>query len=95
MFALSGNAMSNKDIENLIKSLLTEVQSSPLDSATRDQLRDFETALEPYLYDAVSVGKEETILDKANQLEVAFAQRHPVAEGIMREIIDSLSRMGI
>lgn len=87
--------MSNEKIGNLIESLLTEVQSSPLDTTTRNQLRQFESAIEPWLDDAVSIGPDDSILDKANQLEVAFAQEHPVAEGIMREIIDLLSKMGI
>jgi len=87
--------MSNEKIESLIESLLAEVQLSPLDTTTRSQLREFEIALEPWLNDAVSAAPDDTLVDKANQLEVAFAQEHPVAEGIMREIIESLSRMGI
>jgi len=96
--------MSQSDINQLLDALLREVKSSPPDDATIRQLREFESALEPYLtaypdntdtQPGESDDTGESLLDKANRLEVAFAQRHPVAEGITREIINTLSRMGI
>jgi len=87
--------MSKQNIKQLIDALVTEVKSSELDSATIGQLRNFEQAIEPYLAQDESGHSDSTILDKANELEIAFAQKHPTAEGIVREIIDTLSRMGI
>jgi len=69
--------------------------TSELDSTTIGRLRSFEVAIKPYLGNEASPQSDKTLLDKANELEVDFAQRHPRAEGIMREIIDTLSRMGI
>ena len=87
--------MSNTNIQNLVESLLTETKSSELDSATQRQLQDFQSAVEPLLRETGSIGPDDSILNMALNLEVAFAQEHPVAEGIIREIIDSLSKMGI
>jgi hypothetical protein len=38
---------------------------------------------------------ENTVLDDAIALEAVFAASHPVAEKIIRELINSLSRIGI
>jgi hypothetical protein len=38
---------------------------------------------------------ENTILDDAIALEASFAATHPVAEKVIRELINTLSRIGI
>jgi hypothetical protein len=38
---------------------------------------------------------ENTVLDDAIALEATFAASHPVAEKIIRELINTLSRLGI
>lgn len=40
-------------------------------------------------------GEDDSLMDQLNLLETEFANEHPVAEGIIREIISILGRMGI
>lgn len=87
--------MSNQKIEQLIEKLSNEVQHAELDDSTIAQLRAFERGIEPYLNNNTDNNTNSSLLDQAKALEVEFAQRHPVAEGIIQEIIDSLSKMGI
>lgn len=88
--------MSNAKIEKLLESLRVEVVNSELDEETTDHLRKFEKEIEPFLAAGDKNSSEfDTILDKAKKLEINFAQRHPTAEGIMREIVDTLVNMGI
>lgn len=47
------------------------------------------------LVDPATDSEENTVLDDAIALEARFAVSHPVAEKILRELINSLSRIGI
>jgi len=87
--------MSKENIKRLIAELESEVITSDLDRATITELRYFEATIEPFLDGEESYQSDDTILDIAKKLEISFAQNHPTAEGIMRELIATFSRMGI
>ena len=38
---------------------------------------------------------ENSVLDDAVSLQTDFASKHPIAESLLRELIDTLGRMGI
>jgi len=87
--------MSNEKIQQLISPLMREVEPSELDAETVNHLREFEREIETCLNSAESGHVNHSLLERATELQIAFAQRHPVAEGIVREIIDILVRIGV
>ncbi len=87
--------MTNKNIEQLIIQLSQEVDKAQLDDTTIKKLREFERHIEPYISAGIDNNNKHTLIDQAKQLEIEFAQRYPIAEGTLREIIDTLGKMGI
>jgi len=88
---------SNTPENARIKELLAELQQAlaetdDLDEETLALARELEQNMEDL------IGKSEPLapeMESAIALEAQFAARHPVAEGIMRELIAALGRMGI
>lgn len=87
--------MTNQKIEQLLTKLANEVEKVQLDEVTIRRIREFESQVEPYLGAKIDTNTKHTLIDQAKQLEIEFAQRHPVAEGILRELVDTLGKMGI
>ena len=87
--------MTQHRIRALLKELLAELeQTSAVDQETLALTRKLETDINELVgTDAESV--ENTVLDDAIALEASFAVNHPVAEKIIRELINNLSRIGI
>ncbi len=86
--------MKKKRVQALLAELRSEVQGhGKLDAKTRElaiQLHDDVEALiesDP--------AEDSDVLERAEQLQVRFAARHPRAEALIREIVDSLAKMGI
>ena len=87
--------MSETRIKELIQELRAELEAA--DAANPEAI---ETAkqLEANIQDLVNPEvdtSENTIMDDAIALEASFAATHPVAERIVRELINTLSRIGI
>lgn len=87
--------MSETRIKELIQELRAELEAA--DAANPEAV---ETAkqLEANIQDLVNPEidtSENTIMDDAIALEASFAATHPVAERIVRELINTLSRIGI
>jgi len=85
--------------ETRIKELIQELRAE-LEAADTVNPETLETAkqLEANIQDLVNPEvdtSENTIMDDAIALEASFAATHPVAERIIRELINSLSRIGI
>ena len=87
--------MSNEKIQKLLTELRAEIDSSEIDDATRSRLQELDGELDQLLSDDESQGDANSVRQKAEELEVDFAVRHPVMENCIREIIDSLAKMGL
>ncbi len=82
-------------IKSLLIELLHELEStSSVDQETVALARKMEADIDDLINPQVD-SSESTVLDDAIQLEASFAASHPVAEKIIRELINSLSKIGI
>jgi len=87
--------MNQEKVQKLLKELLEEIGQgeSPdeelLGSAQRLQA-DIDSLLNPDVDSS-----DNTVMDDMIALEAQFASRHPIAEKIIRELVNSLSRIGI
>lgn len=87
--------MSEKRVKELISELLSELQET---SGVNEEMVSTVSQLEADINDLVNPEvdtSENTVLDDAIALEAIFTANHPVAEKIIRELINSLSRIGI
>ncbi|MCH7671567.1 MAG: DUF4404 family protein [Proteobacteria bacterium] len=87
--------MSEQRIKELLAELRGELQRTEgVDEALLTSVRTLESNIGDLVDPAVD-SDENTVLDDAIALEAVFAASHPVAEKIIRELINSLSRIGI
>ena len=87
--------MSEQRIKELLSELVTELEKA--DSINEETVSVAKT-LESDIHDLVNPEvdtTENTVLDDAIALEASFAASHPVAEKVIRELINTLSRIGI
>ncbi len=87
--------MSESRVTELMRELVAEIEGTP--SLNKDVLisaRKLESGIND-LVDPEVDSSENTLLDDAIALEASFAATHPVAAKIIRELVDSLSRIGI
>lgn len=93
---MTENRLNNSDNDR-VKALLAELQqvlaqTDALDDDTLALARQLEQEMELLIEKSEPMVPE---LESAIALEARFAARHPVAEGIMRELIAVLGRIGI
>lgn len=87
--------MNEEKVKQLLKELLEEIAQGEnpdqelLGSAQRLQ-SDIDSLLNPDVDSA-----DNTVMDDMIALEAQFATNYPVAEKIVRELVNSLSRIGI
>ena len=87
--------MSEQRIKELLAELRGELQRTEgIDEALLTSVRTLESNIGELIDPSVD-SSENTVLDDAIALEAVFAASHPVAEKIIRELINSLSRIGI
>lgn len=87
--------MSEQRIKELLEELLAELrQIDGVDEALVATVRELESGIGDLVNPAIDSG-ENSVLDDAIALEAIFAASHPVAEKIIRELINTLSRIGI
>ncbi len=87
--------MSEHRIRELMAELIREIENTDaLDSETVQVARKLEADIEDLVNPDVDTS-DYTVLDDAIALEASFAATHPMAERIIRELINSLSRIGI
>ncbi len=87
--------MSQERLRELLQQLHEELSDPDgLDEETLEMARqldeDIHRALDPEQEDP-----ENPLMDSAVSLEARFATEHPLAERVVRELIDALGRMGI
>ncbi len=87
--------MHEEKVKQLLKELLEEIeQTEDLDEELVSSVRMLESKIESLL-DPETDSSENTTLDDVIALEASFAANYPVAEKIIRELVNNLSRIGI
>lgn len=87
--------MSEARIKQLMSELIKELESAEsVDEETLEAARRLEGGIHDVANPEVDTS-DSTVLDDAIALEARFAARFPVAERILRELVNSLSRIGI
>ena len=87
--------MSETRIKELMEELLTELQKTQgVETDTLLKAKQLESDIQQFVDPEIDTS-ENTILDDAIALEASFAATHPVAEKTIRELINTLSRIGI
>ena len=90
--------MSHARIRELMQQLreaLEKQDEEEVDEATLAELRALDADIEALLQEQEDAPDSESIIERAAEAEAGFAARHPVAGGFLRQLIDTLSRMGI
>jgi hypothetical protein len=87
--------MSNEKIRELLSKLQDEVQDTELDADTRSSLRDLDADIHDLLDSTTSEQKISSVTERAKLLEAQFAISHPTAERFIREVIDTLAKIGV
>jgi len=92
---VSGYEMSKETIQDLVNRLRQEIKVTPVDEDTRALMQQLDTELDELLDPEVDSTDSASVFDKAEQLEARFASEYPVAERVLREIVDMLTKMGV
>lgn len=84
--------MSNERIKDLLAQLREEISKDDVDDALKKLASELDDDIHRVIdHDADS----SALLERAKELEADFATKHPTAERFVREVIDTLARMGI
>ena len=84
---------SNEQIRALLKRLRRELDTTELDAETLTEMHDLDRDIHALLKAADTTAGG--LLARAEAMEVRFAAKHQVAEGILRELVDTLARIGV
>ena len=88
--------MSDQRILELLDELRRELEGQPkIDSKTASRARELEQDIHELLDPDTEATLPDQALEKARSLETEFMAEHPVAAQFLRQIMDTLSRMGI
>ena len=87
--------MSSERLQEIIDELVQELAQSETPNEEADAaLAKLRTGIES-LSASSQMQENDSLLDDAIALEARFAASHPVAEKLLREFIENLSRLGI
>ncbi len=84
--------MSNEKIKDLLVQLHQELEETEVDSETLSLAKGLDADIQQLIE---SGQEQETVMEKARDVEARFAVEHPVAEKVIREIINTLGRIGV
>jgi hypothetical protein len=82
-----------KDQLNKLHDVLEKTDQ--VDSETRELVRDLDDEINRLLDPDSADDDYDSVVDHARAVETRFAVKHPVAERFLREIIETLSKVGI
>ena len=85
--------MSAERVRDLLKQLRSELESADVDAETLASMRE----LDRDIHRALDVRGTPTpaLADRAKAIEVEFAVKHNIAERILREIVETLAKIGV
>ena len=87
--------MSNDKLKTLLASLHDELEKTDVDDETRSMLKSLDSDIHQLLASDEADDVDRPIVEQAGLLEARFASEHPVAERVMRELIDTLVKLGV
>jgi len=90
--------MSNERANELILELIKELEATKgteaSDAATIEQAKRLQNTFNDVVNPELDT-TDNTLLDDAIALQTSFAVQYPVAEKLIRELVNTLSRLGI
>jgi hypothetical protein len=87
--------MSNSRLKELLAAIHEEMDRADADRETRAMLKTLDADIHELLGEDARESGDGPILEQAKHLEARFATTHPAAERFMREVIDTLVKMGL
>jgi hypothetical protein len=85
--------MKNERLKELLAAIHQELDGADADAETRSMLESLDEDIHEFLGEGDS--EDGPIVERAKLLEARFATTHPVAERFMREVIDTLVKLGL
>lgn len=88
--------MTDQKLTELLNSLHETLENTErVDPETLALVRELDAQIHRLTETEAQADDVEGVLDQAKSMETRFAVDHPVAESFLREIIDTLSKIGI
>ena len=87
--------MSEERIRELLQELVQEVAETPtMDEEVLAQVQPVEAGVKDLINPEIFT-EDSTVMDDAIALEALFATNHPIMEKMIRELVNTLSKIGI
>ena len=88
--------MNEKNLKELLSNLHEVLEKTDeVDSETLELVRNLDEEINRLVDPESPEDDYDSVVDQAKAVETRFAVEYPVAERILREIIDALSKVGI
>jgi len=88
--------MSEQKLRDLLARLHTELENTDaVDTETLDLVRELDVDINRLVDSDADADELDNVMDRARSVETRFAAEYPTAEQFLREIIDTLSKVGI
>jgi hypothetical protein len=87
--------MGNEKIQDLLTKLHEEVRKAGLDADARSSLRELDAGIHDLLDPTTTEPSADSVVEQAKLLEARFAVDHPTVERFIREVIDTLAKIGV
>jgi len=88
--------MNHENLKELLSNLNDALEKTDhVDADMLDLVRELDEEIHRLTQAGAKADDVEDVLDKAKSMETRFAVDHPVAESFLREIIDTLAKIGI
>jgi hypothetical protein len=88
--------MSDSQLRVLLERLRRELENTDeVDPGTLEEVRKLDADIHRLVDSGGKDQEVDTVLDRAASIETRFAVDHPVAERFIREIMDTLAKLGI
>ena len=84
--------MSNERIKDLLAKLREELDQADVDAELRQLMSDLDNDIHSVVENEADTS---ALVERATGLEANFSVKHPAAARFMREVIDTLARMGV
>jgi hypothetical protein len=86
-------SMTSDRVKKLLMQLRREIENSDVDAETRALMHELDADIHKAL--GQSANPVGGLIRRAEAVEVKFAVNHGIAEKILREIIDTLAKIGV
>ena len=84
--------MSKERVRELLDQLREELRRTDVDEELDKMISDLDDEVQVAVDEDADVND---LIDRAKEFEAGFASQHPAAARFMRELIDTLVRMGV